>query len=69
MQQDFGDLEIPRDNIGQGSKIGDGSFGTVYSGTYKRLEINNGEVLPVAIKEAKDERTREQLLSEADRMM
>ena len=52
-------LEI-RVKVGQ--KLGTGSFGTVYQGLYKHDD--DGEI-PCAIKEAKNDALREQLLNEA----
>ena len=63
-QWNFGEFEIERSKIEQGETLGQGSFGMVYRGLYHSLD---GDV-PCAIKEAKDEEWREQLLGEAYRM-
>ena len=44
--------------------MGTGSFGTVYQGLYRS---SDGDT-PCAIKEAKNDTLRDQLLDEADRM-
>ena len=64
-KRNFEGIEIPRDNIERGRELGTGSFGTVYAGIYNTG--TQGEI-PCAIKEAKNDTLREQLLSEADLM-
>ena len=65
MQRNFEGIEIARDLIERGRELGTGSFGTVYQGVYKHA--TKGEI-KCAIKEAKNDMLREQLLSEADLM-
>ena len=65
LQRNFGDIEIKRDDIERGQELGTGSFGTVYAGIYTKE--GQGQI-PCAIKEAKNDTLREQLLSEADLM-